>query len=69
MWPIEAESAHTIQKNTWWTDDSCILTMCTVMDTNSIVMTIIKVGFISAAVHIIQENRSSSLTNDAINTV
>ena len=53
--------------NTWWTDHSCVLTMFTIMHTNFIVRAFIKVCFIPSAVHIIQEDRSSCLTNNSIN--
>ena len=45
---------------------SCIFPVRTVMDTNSIVRTIIKVCLIPSAVHIIQEDWSTSRTKDAI---
>ena len=40
--------------------------MITVVDTNSSVRAIIKVGLISSAAHIIQEDRSSSRSKDTI---
>ena len=51
---------------TLWTYHSCIFTVITVVSTNSIMSAITQDCLISTAVHIIQENGSSSRTKDAI---